>query len=236
MYSSSLKKNFRNSAASSGYFAFLKIIQGSASTWASCLFPGRPVWLHHHPKVLGIAHLLRRVLLDVAGATTMALVHRGGLAGGKVSESVQITVAQPSRGQDGVVELLIEIQHLDDLLFGEGGPARLEVEEPTSVGPGQLRHQDVDEQGNARERETVARHPSVRGIPLHHGLGHLDKVIPGLRWLQSLRLEDVLAVYQEVRCWGGVGDAIVLPFANRHHRFRTDSKMLSFPTALAMSS
>ena len=43
-----------NSAASSGYFEFLKIIQGSASTWAAVSFPDGPWGFTITPKYSGV--------------------------------------------------------------------------------------------------------------------------------------------------------------------------------------
>ncbi len=57
--------------------------------------------------------------------------------------------------------------------------------------------------------QAVSGHPPVL-VLLHHGLGHLDEVVPGLGRLQSLGLEDVLAVDQE-RGGRRVGDSVVLP-------------------------
>ena len=139
----------------------------------------------------------------------MALVDHGRLARRQVGEGIQIAVAQPAGGQDRVVQLLVEIQDLDHLLLGKGGPPRLGVEEPSPVGLGQLRHQDVDEEPDAREGQAVAGHPAA-GVSLHHGLRHLDEFVPGLGRLQPLRLEDILAVDEQVRI-GGVGHAVVLP-------------------------
>ena len=191
-------------------FRVLRVLEdhpGLGIDLAGSLLPGRPVGLEQHPEVLGIARALGCVLLDIAGAPAVALVNHGYLAGGQIGERVQVAVTQPSWGKDGVIKLLVEIEHLDHLFLGEGGPTGLEVEESASVGPGQLRNQDVNEEPHAREREAVAGHPAGR-VPLHHGLGHLEEVIPGLRWLQSLLLEDVLPVDEEVRI-RGVRDAVV---------------------------
>ena len=180
-------------------FRVLRILEdhpGLSIDLGSRLLPGWPMRLHHHPEVLGIACPLGRVLLDVARAPAIALVEHGGLASGQVGEGVQIAMAQPARRQDRGVEFLVEIEHLDDLLLGEGGPAGLEVEEPAAVGLGQFSHRNIDEERLRREGEAVAGYPAVL-VPLHHGFGHFDEVIPGLWRLQPLRPEDVLPVDQE---------------------------------------
>ena len=102
---------------------------------------------------VGIAHILRRILLDQRGAAAEAGIHHRRFLPVQVGEGVEITVAFPARRHE-FGQALPVIQRLQHLLGFEQRTV-LVVEQLAAIGRHHLADQNIDEQIVARHGQAV---------------------------------------------------------------------------------
>ena len=164
--------------------------------------PGRSARAQHRREVLGVAHVLGRILLDVAdGARPREMRHRD-LAGGQRGLRVEILLSRPARGLEPV-ELLQVVEDFEHRLAVQLWPPRLGVDPGAPVGGQPLRGM------HEAHVELLAGHLNRVAPVLRERRAELQHVVEGLRRLQALLLAQV-APLAEVRRAHGVRHAVVL--------------------------
>src|SRR5215468_801626 len=164
--------------------------------------PGGTVRAEHGLEVLGVAHVLRRVALDVADGACSREIRHGDLARGERGEGVEVLLPRPAL-RHVLVELLKILERLQHGAAVELGPPRLGVDPGPAVAGQPLRGMDE------AHVELLPRHLHRVALVVGERGGELQHVLVGLRRLDALLLAQV-APLREIGGAHGVSDAVVL--------------------------